>query len=58
LDEIGVIRSQRGSHHLTNKVIGQVGQRRQQKWGSVGFELSLSAEKLSNIDIGEACLLR
>lgn len=57
LDEIRVIRPQRGSHHLKHEFIGQVGQRCSEYRGSVGFELSLSPEKLGNIDVGESCFL-
>ncbi|KAK9906010.1 hypothetical protein M0R45_000135 [Rubus argutus] len=58
LNQVGVIGPQGWSHHLHNQVFGQVGQGSPQLRGSFRLELRLASQKLGNIDIGEACLLR
>lgn len=58
LNQVGVIGPQGWSHHLHNQVFGQVGEGSPQLRGSFRLKLRLASQKLGNIDIGEACLLR
>jgi uncharacterized protein (UPF0128 family) len=55
LDEIRVIRPQRGFGHFLEKFFGQVGQCCPEFRGSFRFEMSLSSKKLSNINVCESC---
>lgn len=58
LDQVGVVAAHRGLHHLLDEVVGELGQGCPELGSSVGLELGLSPEKLSDVDVGQARLLR